>query len=49
MIIRVVIEPDEDFFVAYCPELRGCVTYDRTEKEALANAKEAIELYLRPL
>ena len=49
MIIRVVIEPDEDVFVAYCPELPGCVTYGKTEKEALVNAKEAIELYLRPL
>lgn len=49
MTIRVVIEPDEDVFVAYCPELPGCVTYGKTEEEALVNAKEAIELYLRPL
>ncbi|MGQ9627391.1 MAG: type II toxin-antitoxin system HicB family antitoxin [Anaerolineae bacterium] len=48
MKIRVVIEPDEDVFVAYCPELPGCVTYANTEKEALEGIKEAIELYLRP-
>ena len=48
MNIRVVIEPDEDVFVAYCPELPGCVTYAKTEKEARAKIKEAIDLYLRP-
>jgi len=48
MNLRVVIEPDEDVFVAYCPELPGCVTYGKTEKEARKNIIEAIELYLRP-
>lgn len=48
MKIRVVIEPDEDVFVAYCPELPGCVTYGKTEEEAGKNISEAIEVYLRP-
>jgi predicted RNase H-like HicB family nuclease len=48
MKVRVVIEPDEDVFVAYCPELPGCVTYGKTEEEARKNIVEAIELYLRP-
>lgn len=48
MNLRVVIEPDEDVFVAYCPELPGCVTYGKTEEEARKNIVEAIELYLRP-
>ena len=48
MNLRVVIEPDEVVFVAYCPELPGCVTYGKTEKEARKNIIEAIELYLRP-
>ena len=48
MKLRVVIEPDKDVFIAYCPELPGCVTYGKTEKEARKNIKEAIELYLRP-
>ncbi|MBI3610939.1 MAG: type II toxin-antitoxin system HicB family antitoxin [Nitrospirae bacterium] len=48
MRLRVVIEPDEDVFMAYCPELPGCVTYGKTEKEAQKSIKEAIELYLRP-
>lgn len=48
MKLRVVIEPDEDVFIAYCPELPGCVTYGKTEEEARKNIIEAIELYLRP-
>ena len=48
MRLRVVIEPDEDVFMAYCPELPGCVTYGETEKAARKNITEAIELYLRP-
>lgn len=48
MKLRIVIEPDEDVFVAYCPELPGCVTYGKTEKEAEENIVEAITLYLRP-
>lgn len=48
MKLRVVIEPDEDVYVAYCPELPGCVTYGKSEDEAHKNIMEAIELYLRP-
>ncbi len=48
MRFRVIIEPDEDVFVAYCPELPGCVTYGKSIEEARENIKEVIELYLRP-
>jgi predicted RNase H-like HicB family nuclease len=48
MKLRVVIEPDEDVYVAYCPELPGCVTYGETEEEARGNIKEALALYLKP-
>lgn len=48
MKLRVVIEPDEDVYVAYCPELPGCVTYGKTEEETRKNIVEVIELYLRP-
>ncbi len=48
MRLRIVIEPDEDVYVAYCPELPGCITYGKTEDEAQKNILEAIELYLRP-
>ena len=45
--VRVIIEPDEDVYVAYCPELPGCVTYGKTETDAHKNIVEAIDLYLR--
>jgi predicted RNase H-like HicB family nuclease len=50
MKFRVVTEydPQTRSFVAYCPELPGCCSAGDTEEEALANAKEAITLYLGP-
>lgn len=41
MKLRIVIEPDEDAFVAYCPELPGCVSYGKTEEEARLNVMGA--------
>jgi len=32
-----------------CPSLPGCVSQGETKKEALANIKEAIELYIESL
>ena len=47
---RVTIEQDEDgVFVAEVPALPGCITQGNTRQEAIANAKEAIELYLESL
>ena len=41
----VVIEKDEDMFVATCPEV-GTVSQGYTIDEAVENLKEATELYL---
>ena len=49
MQLKIVIEPDEEMFTAYCPQLPGCVTYGESTEDALLNIKEAIELYLRPI
>lgn len=47
MKLRVVLEPsDEGGFTAYVPALPGCVSEGDTEEEAMANIREAIELYL---
>lgn len=47
MKLKIVLEKGTDgYIVAYCPALKGCVTQGRTEEEAIANIKEAIELYL---
>jgi len=47
--LKIVLEKGLDGYItAYCPSLRGCVSQGRTEEEAIANIKEAIELYLEP-
>lgn len=45
----VVIESDENGYYAWCPELRGCQSQGATLEQAIANIKEAIELYLETL
>jgi predicted RNase H-like HicB family nuclease len=42
----VLIEKDEHGFYAWCPELKGCQSQGATVEDALANIREAIELYL---
>jgi predicted RNase H-like HicB family nuclease len=41
-----VIEKDEDWFIAYCPEIPGANGQGRTKEEAKNNLAEAIELIL---
>ncbi len=49
MILKISIEKGEDgFFVASVPSLKGCWSQGKTREEALANIREAIELYLEP-
>lgn len=49
MRLKVVLERSEDGgFSAYVPALPGCLSEGETEEEALANLREAIELYLEP-
>lgn len=45
----VIIEKDEHGFYAWCPELKGCQSQGGTLEEAMANIKEAAELYLETL
>jgi len=47
MHLTVTLEQGEDdYIVVECPSLPGCVSQGKTEEEALANIKEAIELWL---
>jgi predicted RNase H-like HicB family nuclease len=41
-----IIEKDEDWFVAYCPEIPGANGQGRTKEEAKQSLAEAIELIL---
>ena len=41
-----IIERDEEWFVAYCPEIPGANGQGRTSEDARANLAEAIALIL---
>ena len=47
--VSIVIEKDEYGYYAYSPELEGCQSQGDSLEEAIANIKEAIELYLETL
>jgi predicted RNase H-like HicB family nuclease len=41
-----IIEKDEDWFIAYCPEIPGANGQGRTPQECLENLAEAIKIIL---
>jgi predicted RNase H-like HicB family nuclease len=47
--VSVVLEKDEHGYYAWCPELKGCQSQGASFEEALANIREAVELYLETL
>ena len=50
MKLKIVLEPsDEGGYTAYVPALPGCISEGDTAEEAMANVREAIELYLEPV
>ncbi len=50
MNIKVILEPSEDGgYTAIVPGLPGCISEGDTREEALANIKEAIQLYVEPV
>ena len=43
---QVIVYPGEDgYYVVECPSLPGCLSQGRSKEEAIANIKEAIEVY----
>jgi predicted RNase H-like HicB family nuclease len=47
MKLPVVLHPGEDgYLIAECPLIPGCISQGKTQDEALANIREAIELCL---
>lgn len=53
-VFQVVVEQDrletgEPAYHAHCPALKGCHTRGHTYSEALANIREAVELYVEDL
>jgi predicted RNase H-like HicB family nuclease len=47
---QVLIYPGEDqFYVAECPSLPGCISQGKSREEAISNIREAIEGYIAAL
>lgn len=47
---QVIVYTGEDgYWVVECPSLPSCISQGKTKEEALANIKEAIELYVEDL
>ena len=47
---EVIIYPGEDnFWVAECPSLLGCISQGSTKEKAIINIKEAINIYIETL
>ena len=50
MKFKTILVPSEDGgYTVYVPSLPGCISEGDTYEEALANIREAIELYLEPV
>ena len=50
MKVQVVLEKsDEGGYTAFVPSLPGCISEGDSREQALANVREAIELYLEPV
>ncbi len=50
MKLRIVLEPsDEGGYTVCVPDLPGCISEGDTVADAMANIREAIELYLEPV
>ena len=50
MKLKVILEPsDEGGFTVYVPSLPGCISEGDNLEQAMANIKEAVDLYLEPV
>ena len=49
MKLKINLEPSEEGgYTVYVPGLPGCISEGDTKEKAIANIREAIELYLEP-
>ncbi|RJP62720.1 MAG: type II toxin-antitoxin system HicB family antitoxin [Ignavibacteriales bacterium] len=47
---QVLVYPGEDqYWIAECPSLPGCISQGTTREEAIKNIREAIQLYIATL
>ena len=45
----IIYRGEDDYWVAECPSLPGCISQGKSKKEAIANIKQAIEGYILTL
>ena len=45
----LIYRGEDDYWVAECPSLPGCISQGKTREEAVANIREAIEVYIEVL
>ena len=45
----VIYRGEDNFWVAECPSLPGCISQGATREDAVTNIKQAIELYVEAL
>lgn len=45
----LIYRGEDDYWVAECPSLPGCISQGQTKEEAIGNIKEAIEGYIASL
>ncbi len=45
----VIYRGEDNFWVAECPRLPGCISQGATREDAVTNIKQAIELYVEAL
>jgi predicted RNase H-like HicB family nuclease len=46
MMFNIILEKEDNWIVAECPALPGCVSQGKDEEEAIENIKEAITAWL---
>ena len=45
----MIYRGEDDYWVAECPSLPGCISQGKTKEEAVANIREAIQVYIATL
>lgn len=45
----IVYRGEDDYWVAECPSLPGCISQGKTKEEAIRNIREAIDGYVAAL
>lgn len=45
----IVYRGEDDYYIAECPSLPGCISQGKTKEEAILNIKEAIRGYIAAL